>query len=765
LESLTTAVMALPADYYKEGSYAKWSKVIWAVRNVAGAGAYEAEGRKLAHDFSKQAGAASYSADAVDRLWSRAKSSGNLIYWGSLYWELKQSGAPSELLRQLRTAVVPAQSDQAHTDWNKDHLEQSIVELIPELQRPLNFSLKNGIINFTAGGTSGAVDSRSSAVSLESRHRGHLFRDLPINSSLSLLHRDITDDIISVSWTLNYENETDDSATLSTNNRVPASIVWHHPMQEDSFCTVAIAGMRSGGAITQKKPLAYLQKRATSAISSFLKHEFGITANIFTNNVHIHVPGGDDRHTYEALIDMLTSTHPDLLDIVRFAGDAKNPSYNGIFLCDQDTYIWGQEHNCTIERLLRKRFKTVPGLTTDERKHIESRRGSTNLRCMFCAMVRDARFESKLNGNLDIFLVKNGAYDVREKEFRAIKPEDYVCLHADWEYDPERAKTYRPEVEDFLCKIFPVATKRNIVLRFLAALLSGRREIKKVLCLNDKRAGNNGKSTLVKFVQCFFDMLCKSSTKFVTKGSHDKDKDSHDAGFEPFVPVGARACVAEELKHIMKLDVGLLKSLSGGTGTRVEGRKCGSSETFRFTWQAGIIMVFIEGDCPQFDVGDAAWVGRMLVAPIHSRFEAGELSDESFTFPMDSNLTSHFPLWRNALLDILVEHYKTGDIAAEDVPRDMLEWRSEIVDSGNGLGEWLASVVSKTEEASDFIVLRELKSAYVMLDSHQKSVPAKDFNRVAHAWFVSQGFTFRAVSTVNGKPERGVVRGARMQLA
>ena len=102
--------------------------------------------------------------------------------------------------------------------------------------------------------------------------------------------------------------------------------------------------------------------------------------------------------------------------------------------------------------------------------------------------------------------------------------------------------------------------------------------------LTDRRAGWNGKTTLLNLMHSFFGGYSASNTKFVCAGSFQRDRDSHDAGLEPFRTT--RLLVAEELKHNMSLDVALLKQLAGGADVRIEGRRFGSGERFKFFWQA-----------------------------------------------------------------------------------------------------------------------------------------------------------------------------------
>lgn len=98
---------------------------------------------------------------------------------------------------------------------------------------------------------------------------------------------------------------------------------------------------------------------------------------------------------------------------------------------------------------------------------------------------------------------------------------------------------------------------------------------------------------------------------------------------------GKRIVLADELKKSMRLDDALVKNLAGGHYV-VEGRRIGVYDQFRFTWQAGIIMVFNEGDSPKFDPADTAFMERILVCPMRSKFISCEEDDgDSYTFRID----------------------------------------------------------------------------------------------------------------------------------
>lgn len=259
---------------------------------------------------------------------------------------------------------------------------------------------------------------------------------------------------------------------------------------------------------------------------------------------------------------------------------------------------------------------------------------------MFVKKIIDYEFEEQIDENLDIFAMSNGIIAIDSLDIRLATPRDYVMNHCGWKYDIELSEKYMNNVKEFFEKLFPIKEERRVALTFFASPLHGHRLDKKFMILIDKRDGNNGKSTLLNLLRTFFGNYLKGSTKFLCKASFDKDKDSHDGGLEPFK--GKRVLLADELKKHMRIDEGLLKNIAGGQYV-VEGRKFNSIEQFKFTWQAGIIMVFNESDCPRFDSTDSAFMKHMLVYPMRSKFIHGINDDyNSHTYNMDAEIGSKF---------------------------------------------------------------------------------------------------------------------------
>lgn len=545
-----------------------------------------------------------------------------------------------------------------------------------------------------------------------------------VAASLGNIHKDIPPDVDRYTCTVHEKV----SVFANEDGRVKVSLYNAQGSRpEDGRIELAVQGKASTSvtAVSRVKSLLAVHSKF---IEKELRRRLGVDSQqlfslVHTNNGTININMLDPdagRHTDEQLITAVISANPSLLERYRFAPDAKVGNCNGLYVCDAATNVWAQRHNVEIEESLVAMFADVD-MSAADRRHVESRRGGNDMIHKLAGKVVD---NSKLDANPDLFAVDNGVFDMARVggdangceggRFRPIAPTDWVGTTAGWSYDPEMAKEHRADVESFLSQVLPVPEEREAVLSYFAGLLSGRRIVRKFMVFTDRRAGANGKSTLAYLMTSFFGAYAKSSTKFVCSGSLERDRDSHGGGTEPFR--GKRLVVSEELKHSMTLDVALLKKLTGGTSACVEDRRIGVGECFKFEWQAGFLLIFNEGDCPAFDAADAAFLERMIVAPMRSKFvdtEAmpdGGVSTDN-TFIADPLLASKFPYWMPALADILLERFAIGTPIV--VPPSMKEWKSSISSCDNPVADWVDRCLVVTGDRGDYLLMERIKTLFL----------------------------------------------------
>lgn len=577
----------------------------------------------------------------------------------------------------------------------------------------------------------------------------------------------------------------DDQKGMTLTSKTPEKdnttiAVYYSDPVEDWNATPAAIEVKFGNSkktvATKSKVDAFqvmLKNAVEKQIKTSLTHGDKII-NLSMHNCTINVNTGEKeiRLTDLQLATLIQQHAPDLLLRLRCAPEVKNDNCNGLYHCDNETNVWVQRPNLVIENLVMDVLKSddvQAKLTDGDKRHVESRRGRADIRYFVSSMCIDEGFEAKLDTNRDLFPVHNGVFDMSragssKTRFRPTTPGDYIKTTTKWAYDPEKATAHRDEVETFIGQILPVEEEREVVLAYFASLLSGRRRLKKFLVLTDKRAGDNGKSTFMALMGRFFGSLYSKNTKFVCKSTIQRGRDDHDAGLEPMK--GKRLLCAEELKKDVTIDCAFMKDVTGGESVAISGRRFGSSDSFHFTWSAGVVLIFNQGDCPKFDGTDQAYMGRMVVAPFRSKFvPASVLSaicPDEYIFARNDGISCRFDDWLSSLADILVDRFDRAIDKFNNLPDSMTEWRREISEDANPFADWLDRNVECTGDKEDWFLYADLTKRYL---SKESKLP-DNFKDYVRTWITSKQSEFvNATSVTLGGGRKGaknVIRKARM---
>ena len=603
--------------------------------------------------------------------------------------------------------------------------------IIPDLPNKVDLTPCKDGIKFKSDVSSGVIRRDSGYVYVDSgEYVGTLCPSFKVAKSLGFLHCNI--DASHSQYDCNVHSGTDAKVTITHPNGRGAEVTVYNTGDingKSAFAKINVTGQKEAH-VRSKQVMSTLRGIINGGAGDAMREKLGPAVYALINNgtINIHLPPEKEvRRTDDGLVMAVIEYEPSLKHRIKFSPSSKTDNCNGLYVCDPETSIWNQRHNVVIEEKLVEAFGRMPNLTPDEKRHVESRRGRCDMVHLLAAKVIDEKFLDNLNANLDLLATANGVFDTSPDAlssnagrplFRAIKPEDCVSYTTGWAYDAESAKRYRPEVEDFLTKILPVEEEREVVIAFIATLFSGRRTLKKFLVLTDKRSGNNGKSSFHALVHRFLgDYYMNKGEKFVCRGTFESGRDSHDAGLES--ARGKRMIAAEELKKTMPLDESFLKGKSGGEDVIVEGRRFGKADQFRFVWQSAFMLIFNEGDCPEFDHEDSAFIGRMLVAPMRAKFVEAHLLpekndeedqddvDNKWTHQVDPTIIGRFPQWTSAFADILMERY--GSRAFEKIPSSMNEWKHDVAARGNPITEWCTNTLEVTGNKKDILVLSDLR--------------------------------------------------------
>lgn len=441
---------------------------------------------------------------------------------------------------------------------------------------------------------------------------------------------------------------------------------------------------------------------------------------------------------------------PQLLEKYCFAGHKA-----GIYRCDDTTHHWRLAPDQLIEKELLELLELhVDDLTEVERRNIAQMNNIRGIRHSLEGYLYDARFLTALDSNRSVFVLDNGLLDFSRDpvrgQWRDIQCDDYVSTSAGWNYSEEDSATYMPAVERFFNELLPKQEEREFVLHYFARLLSGRRTDKQFLVLTDKRAGFNGKTTMMNLLQRVFGSYAITGTKYVCQSTLTADRNSHDAGLQNLK--GKRLLTADELKKNMTLDCGWVKAVTGGE-YMIDGRIIYSSAMFSFILQAGLVLILNEGEYPKFDASDQAFMARMVVCAMRSKFV--ERIEDTYlqenTFHVNKGINEDFPNWRSAVLDLL-RRYR--DPEYNTVPASMHEWKEEICDTNNEYSAWLDEHASSTANNSgQYITAKQIFQCMQQENPNNKSLDVRVIRGCMKIWAQKQNLRYldRYQPRIDGK--------------
>jgi len=180
---------------------------------------------------------------------------------------------------------------------------------------------------------------------------------------------------------------------------------------------------------------------------------------------------------------------------------------------------------------------------------------------------------------------------------------------------------------------------------------------------------SNGKSVLIDlFEQSFGDYCCKFPVTLLTQ----KRAASNAASSELARAKGKRFAVLQEPSEDEKLNVGLMKELSGGD--KIMARSL-YKDPFEFKPQ--FKMVLTCNHLPNVPSDDGGTWRRIRLVEFTSRFVEEPDPEKSNEFPMDKELHSKFIDWREQFMALLIEYYKKYTQTGIKEPEEVLQCTRE----------------------------------------------------------------------------------------
>jgi P4 family phage/plasmid primase-like protien len=308
-------------------------------------------------------------------------------------------------------------------------------------------------------------------------------------------------------------------------------------------------------------------------------------------------------------------------------------------------------------------------------------------KAQFC----DEKFEELLDSHAHLIGFENGVYDLRLHEFREGIPDDYISFSTGRNYIPFNPNAVETqEINEFLAQVFTNPAVCKYVKDILSSTLDGGiRHEKFYICTGN---GSNSKSKILELVQKMVgEYYCILPISLLTQ----KRAASNSAQAELERTRGRRFAVMQEPSEGEKINIGLMKELSGGDRIMTRGL---FKDPIEFKPQFKMIMTCNE--LPEVPSDDGGTWRRIRVIDFSSKFVENPDPTNPKEFKMDTELAEKFDRWADMFMAMLIENHKQTDLRNIYEPTEVKAATNTYKKNNDLIGQYLDDTLVKDERST-----------------------------------------------------------------
>ena len=315
------------------------------------------------------------------------------------------------------------------------------------------------------------------------------------------------------------------------------------------------------------------------------------------------------------------------------------------------------------------------------------------------SLFTDEHFEEMLDSHTHLLGFENGVYDLRLHEFREGLPDDYTSFTTGRHYinyDPTSQEAQ--EIEGYLSQVFTNENVRKYMKNMLACIIDGSIRQEKFYIFTG--SGSNSKSIYLNLLQrAIGDYYCILPIALLTQ----KRSASNAAQSELERTKGRRCAVMQEPGESEKLNIGLMKELSGGDRILARGL---FKEPIEFKPQFKMIMTCNE--LPEVPSDDGGTWRRIRVIEYISRFLDNPDPNNPKEFPIDPDLVEKLERWSDTFISMIIDHHKKFDAKTLVEPMEVRIATEGYKKNNDVIGQYVGEKIQNTGVPSDRLQLQKL---------------------------------------------------------
>ena len=316
-------------------------------------------------------------------------------------------------------------------------------------------------------------------------------------------------------------------------------------------------------------------------------------------------------------------------------------------------------------------------------------------KCLFS----DEHFEQVLDSHVHLLGFENGVYDLRMHEFRGGSPDDYISFSTGRHYHPHEPESVEAkEIDLYFRQVFTNANVCKYFKDLLILLIDGGIRQEKFYVFTGN--GSNSKSKILELVQkAVGEYYCILPIALLTQ----KRVASNSAQSELERTKGRRVAVMQEPGESEKLNIGLMKELSGGDIIQCRGL---FKEPVEFRPQFKMIMTCNE--LPEVPGDDGGTWRRIRVIEFTSKFCDTPDPRKANEFPIDPELADKFERWSDAFISMLIDHHKKTDPRLIKEPMEVRIATESYKKNNDVIGQFVEDRIEAVDDAQCRIQLNTL---------------------------------------------------------
>lgn len=299
------------------------------------------------------------------------------------------------------------------------------------------------------------------------------------------------------------------------------------------------------------------------------------------------------------------------------------------------------------------------------------------------AMVAERQVSSITNimdENRDLFAFTDAVYDLQKREYRSIRPTDYITITCGYKR-PLENKNIQSQIWDALFSIWEDAPTTDYVLKTIASCVCGTRNMEEWYIWTGR--GGNGKGMLMELTKMVFgNYYYDLPNEILTKRQDKPNAPSPDL----YNCRGRRLLNTTEPEGNDRILEGTTKLLTGGDSLTVRGLH---RDPITYKPQFGLFLQ--ANNVPTLNTLTGGSVRRIRIIPFPFQFVASpkDIMERQGNAEL-KNKYCRSPEWRDQFILMLFAHFESIRGAKEiSMPAMVTERTTDYIDECDVVGRWL----------------------------------------------------------------------------